>query len=175
MADRYSPARDLELVAERRYSFLVIGYSATERPSDAVLSIVASARGVGLCFTYGKELPDPESLLRGSGNQTRSIHVDSVSALARPPVVRLIDEAVKRSRVPFSRSGKDVLVIRSVSRPSNAHDAAPRNEELKLTGAGCSPRCYTGISDEALIICDSKRKLCGKFEAVTGSVYGARR
>jgi hypothetical protein len=103
-----------ELVYDN-YNFFVIGYSATGRPSDAVLSIAASARGVGLCFTYGKALPDPQKLLRGSGNQTRSIHLDSASALARPAMVRLIDEAVKRSRVQFSRSGKGVLVIRSIS------------------------------------------------------------
>jgi hypothetical protein len=97
------------------YNFFVIGYSPTERTSDAVLSIAASAKGVGLCFTHGKGLPDPEGLLRGSGNQTRSIHLDGESTLSQRAVVRLIDEAITRSRAPFARSGKGRLVIRSIS------------------------------------------------------------
>jgi hypothetical protein len=103
-----------ELVYDN-YNFFVIGYSPTARPSDAVLSIAASANGVGICFIRGKELPDPERLLRGSGNQTRSIHLDSSSTLSQPAVSRLIDQAVTRSRTPFPRSGEGALVIRSVS------------------------------------------------------------
>jgi hypothetical protein len=103
-----------ELVYDN-YNFFVIGYSPTERPSDAVLSIAAGANGVGLCFTYGKGLPDPDKLLKGAGNQTRSIHVESASFLDRPAVRRLIDEAIRRARVPFVRAGKGPLVIRSIS------------------------------------------------------------
>ena len=103
-----------ELVYDN-YNFFVIGYSPTARPSDAVLSIVANANGLALCFIYGKGLPDPANLLRGSGNQTRSIRLDDASTLANPAVVRLIDEALARSRAPFERSGKGSLVIRSVS------------------------------------------------------------
>src|SRR4051812_45174219 len=53
-----------ELVYDN-YNFFVIGYSPSDRPSDAVLSIAASTNGVGLCFTHGKGLPDPERLLKG--------------------------------------------------------------------------------------------------------------
>lgn len=35
------------------YNFFVIGYSPTERPSDAPLSVAASAKGVSLCFVHG--------------------------------------------------------------------------------------------------------------------------
>jgi hypothetical protein len=103
-----------ELVYDN-YNFFVIGYSPTERPSDAVLSIVAGANGVGVCFIRGKGLPDPAKLLRGSGNQTRSIHLDDAGTLANPAVIRLIDEALARSRTPFPSTGKGPLVIRSVS------------------------------------------------------------
>lgn len=97
------------------YNFFVIGYSPTERPSDAVLSIAASANGVGLCFLFGKGLPDPAKLLRGSGNKVRSIPLDGMSTFAQPAVVRLMDEAIARSRAPFPVRGKGSLVIRSVS------------------------------------------------------------
>jgi hypothetical protein len=103
-----------ELVYDN-YNCFVIGYSPSLRPSDAILSIAASANGVGLCFIRGKGLPDPHRLLKGSGNQTRSIHLDTASTLSSPGVQQLIDEAVRRSRTPFRPRGQGSLVIRSVS------------------------------------------------------------
>src|SRR2546427_8529385 len=55
-----------ELVYDN-YNFFVIGYSPTERPSDAILSVAAAANGVGLCFVRGATLPDPHKLLIGGG------------------------------------------------------------------------------------------------------------
>jgi len=95
--------------------FFVISYSPNERGYEGVLAIRASASGVELYFNRGKELPDPEKLLRGSGKQTRSIHMEGASTLARPAVARLIDEAIARNRVPFARTGRGPVVIRSVS------------------------------------------------------------
>jgi hypothetical protein len=103
-----------ELVYEY-YDFFVISYSPNERGYEGVLAIRASANGVELYFNRGKELPDPAKLLRGSGKQTRSIHMEGASTLAGPAVVRLIDEAIARNRVPFARTGRGPVVIRSVS------------------------------------------------------------
>ena len=102
-------------LAYDNYNFFVIGYSPTERPSDAVLSMAAGANGVGLCFLYGARLPDPSKMLKGSGNQTRSIHLDSIDVLARPEVESLIAAAIAQSRTPFRDSGRRRLIIRSVS------------------------------------------------------------
>jgi hypothetical protein len=93
----------------------VISYSPNERGYEGVLAVRASAKGVELYFNRGKELPDPAKLLRGSGKQTRFIHMESASTLARPAVARLIDEAIARNRVPFARTGRGPLVIRSTS------------------------------------------------------------
>jgi hypothetical protein len=60
-------------------------------------------------------LPDPEKLLQGSGNQTRSMDLEGASTVARPEVARLIDEALARNRVPFARTGRGSVVIRSTS------------------------------------------------------------
>src|SRR5687768_16839566 len=57
-----------ELVYDN-YNFFVIGYSPTERPSDAELSMAADANGVSLYFLRGASLPDPKKVLLGSGNQ----------------------------------------------------------------------------------------------------------
>src|SRR6476469_3880857 len=71
-----------ELVYDN-YNFFVIGYSASERPSDCVVSIAAAASGVGLSFYRGATLPDPQGLLLGSGAQNRFIRIESPQILAR--------------------------------------------------------------------------------------------
>src|SRR5678815_966834 len=68
------------------YNFFVIGYGANERASEAILSIAAHAKGVALVFIQGKKLPDPMGILRGEGNQVRSIQLVSASDLSKPAV-----------------------------------------------------------------------------------------
>jgi hypothetical protein len=103
-----------EVVYEYRDCF-VISYSPNERGYDGVLAIRASANGVRLYLNCGKGLPDPEKLLQGSGKQARWIPLEGASTLARPAVARLIGEAIVRDSVPFARSGRGPVVIRSVS------------------------------------------------------------
>ena len=103
-----------ELVYEYRDCF-VISYSPDDRGYEGVLALRASEDGVKLYFNRGKGLPDPEKLLRGSGNQTRWILVEDAATLRRPAVVSLIDEALARNRVPFAPSGRGPVVIRSAS------------------------------------------------------------
>jgi hypothetical protein len=102
-------------LAYDNYNFFVIGYSSTERPSDAIVSMGAGANGVGLCFIHGAGLPDPHKILLGSGNQTRFIRLESVDVLARPEVEALITSAITRAKTPLPDSGRGRLVIRSVS------------------------------------------------------------
>ena len=92
----------------------VISYSPSEHGYEGVLAIRGSADGVKLYFNQGKGLPDPEKLLRGSAN-ARWILVEGASTLARPAVARLIDEAIARNRVPFARTGRGPVAIRSTS------------------------------------------------------------
>ena len=98
------------------YNFFVIGYSATERPSDSVVSLAAAANGVGLSFYRGATLPDPQGILEGSGVQNRFIRLGSARTLERPEVEALVAAAVAQNRVPFAKSGRGKLLIRSVSK-----------------------------------------------------------
>jgi hypothetical protein len=93
---------------------VVISFSPNEHGYEGVLAIRADANGVKLYFSRGKELPDPEKLLQGSA-QTRWILVEGASTLARPDVVRLMDEAIALNRVPFASAGRGSVVIRSAS------------------------------------------------------------
>jgi hypothetical protein len=97
------------------YNFFVIGYSATERPSDSVVSIAAASNGVGLSFYRGATLPDPKKILQGEGKQNRFIRLESAKALDRPEVRALVAAAVAQARVPFAERGRGRLIIRSVS------------------------------------------------------------
>jgi hypothetical protein len=103
-----------EVVYEYSDNF-VISYSPDERGYEGVLAIRASAKGVELYFNRGKELPDPDKLLRGSAKQVRFIHMEGASTLRRPAVARLIDEAIAGTRTPFARTGRGPVVIRSTS------------------------------------------------------------
>ncbi len=94
---------------------VVISYSPSEQGYDGVLGIRADAKGVKLFFGRGKELPDPEKLLQGSGGQVRSIDVEGASTLARPAVASLIEVAIARNKLPFARTGSGSVVIRSAT------------------------------------------------------------
>src|SRR5206468_2097758 len=48
----------IELVYDN-YNFFVIGFAPNERPSSAIFSLAAQAKGVSLCFLQGAGLPDP--------------------------------------------------------------------------------------------------------------------
>ena len=67
-----------ELVYDN-YNFLVVGFAASERPSEAILSIVVAPRKVALAFLWGKALPDPHKLLQGSGNQVRNLRLEDAA------------------------------------------------------------------------------------------------
>jgi len=103
-----------EVVYEYRDCF-VISCSPNERGYEGVFAIRASADGVRLYFNRGKGLRDPAKLLRGAGTQARWIHLEGASTLARPEVARLVDAAIAGNRVPFARTGRGPLVIRSES------------------------------------------------------------
>lgn len=113
-----------ELVYEYR-SWFVISYSPSMQGFEGVLAIRGDADGVKLYFGQGKNLPDPEKLLKGSA-QVRFIDVDGASTLTRPAVVSLIEAAIAHHRVPFAPAGRGSLVIRSASAKQSSKSAKTR-------------------------------------------------
>lgn len=113
-------------LAYDNYNFFVIGYSPTERPSDAIVSVAAGANGVGLCFIHGASLSDPKKILLGSGKQTRFIRLESAAVLARPEIEALIAAAIAQAKTPLGTTGRGVLIIRSVSVKQRARRKSTR-------------------------------------------------
>ena len=109
---RYPSA--IELVYDN-YNALAIGYSPTERTSDAVFSLAVYARGVNLYFIYGRSLDDPDHLLQGNGTQGAFIRLEGAHTLDDPKVEKLIERAVKRQRPTFASRGRGHTIVKSIS------------------------------------------------------------
>jgi len=106
--------RAIEMVYDN-FNALVIGYSPTERPSDAIVSIALYPRWVNLFFLQGAHLHDPHGVLKGNGNQVRYVRLDAGAAVLDTPAVRaLLSEAIAFADAPFAGTGR--LVIRAISK-----------------------------------------------------------
>jgi hypothetical protein len=109
----------IEMVYDN-YNWLVIGFGPTERPSEAIFSIVMPADRVSLCFLQGAGLPDPAKRLAGSGNVVRNIRLYDAGepdgkVLDDPEVLSLINVALNRAKVPMPVGARRKLIIRSIS------------------------------------------------------------
>ncbi|HET7460838.1 MAG TPA: DUF1801 domain-containing protein [Longimicrobium sp.] len=111
------------------YNALVIGFGATERASEAVLSIAVMPRWVDLCFIHdAASLPDPEGLLQGSGKVARHVVLHDPADLEKPAIRALIGHAVAGSPRPFDTAAPGRMVIKSISakqRPRRPEDRPP--------------------------------------------------
>ena|SRR2546428_12279710 len=115
----------IEMVYDN-YNFFVIGYSPTERPSDAIFSIAAAANGVGLAFLQGASLPDPRRILQGSGKRNRFIRLPTLAPLKSRDVRELIKVALAHAKTPLPRTSKGYLIIKSISAKQRPRRRAQR-------------------------------------------------
>ena len=104
----------VELVYDN-YNFLVFGFCATERASDCMVSLAASASGLILSFYYGSTLPDPAGILLGNGAQNRFVRLPSSATLQEPAVAALIDAAVAQARKPLPARARGYTIVKSIS------------------------------------------------------------
>jgi hypothetical protein len=104
----------VELVYDN-YNALVIGFGATERASDAIVSLAVYARGVNLYFIDGALLSDPHHVLKGSGKQGRFIRLEDAAALETSAITALLSAAVQQAHPPLPMTGRSYTVIKSAS------------------------------------------------------------
>ena len=107
------------------YNFLAIGYCTTERTSDCIVSMAASAKGVALSFYYGATLPDPDRILLGGGTQNRFVRLPTAATLAEPAVEALLRSAIAQARSPLPVTGRGYTMIKSVSVRQRSRRANP--------------------------------------------------
>jgi uncharacterized protein YdhG (YjbR/CyaY superfamily) len=106
--------RGFEMVYDN-YNGLVFGFSPTERPSDALLSIVGYPRWVGLAFLQGASLADPDGLLQGTGRQVRGLRLGGPRDLDAPKVRALIARALAPEAEAFAAAPSLRTILKSVS------------------------------------------------------------
>ena len=105
----------VELVYDN-YNALVIGFGPTERASEAIVSLAVFPRWVTLCFIQnGPDIPDPNGLLKGTGNVVRHVRLESVKDLDKPAIRALIKHALTLADVPIDPAQRRRMVIKSIS------------------------------------------------------------
>lgn len=97
------------------YNALAIAFGASERASEAVVSLTVYPRWVSLFFLAGARLPDPERLLKGGGKTIRQLVLRGPDDVDLPAVAALIAHAAEASPTPFDPSAPRRMVIRSIS------------------------------------------------------------
>ena len=131
-----------ELVYDN-YNFFVIGYSASERPSDCIVSIAAAAKGIALSFYHGTDLVDENNVLLGSGSQNRFIRLDAAATVARPEVDALIEQAIRVNKTALpSTGGANSSSARC--RPSNGRVADLHS--AAIASNSCAARNFSASS-----------------------------
>jgi hypothetical protein len=114
-----------ELVYDN-YNFLAIGYCASERASDCVVSLACGSNGVSLSFYHGATVPDPDGILLGSGNQNRFVRLPTAATLTDPKVERLLRAALAQAETPMPATGRGRTIVKSISAKQRPRRAASR-------------------------------------------------
>ena len=105
----------IELIYDN-YNALAIGFSPTERASDAIFSIALYPRWVSLFFlTNGTKLRDPEHYLKGSGTRARHIVLENAVMFDDPVVQDLMAQALELCPKQIDPTQPRRLIIKSVS------------------------------------------------------------
>lgn len=128
----------LELVYDN-YNALAVGYSPSEKASEAVFSIALYPRWVSFFFLQARGLSDPEGLLRGSGTVSKHIVMTSPEDLKDPAIKDLMQQAIEIAKVPFPVKGEHRLIIKSVS-------AKQRPRKAGTSSATSTKRAHTAGS-----------------------------
>jgi hypothetical protein len=105
----------IELVYDN-YNALAIGFSPTERASDAIFSIALFSRWVSLFFLIsGIRLRDPDCYLQGSGKRVRHIVLENAATLDDPAVLDLMAQALELSPKQIDAAQTRRMIIKSIS------------------------------------------------------------
>lgn len=118
------------------YQWLVVGYGPNDRASEALFSLVFAPAHVSICFLRNAlRLPDPQKLLRGSGNVVRNVRLVDGVDVDTPAVDTLMREAEKLAGDPIPKTAPRVTIIKSVSEKQRPRRPAPAKAKARATAA----------------------------------------
>lgn len=126
-----------ELAPVHEYIFpmrskLVLLYSATPRViADGICHIGVFTRHITLMFAAGADLPDPDSILRGTAKTMRHVPIESASEVARPALRVLLRAARSNVGAPAARGAAPTVTTRV-----KAGGAPPRRPARRSSNAG---------------------------------------
>ena len=103
------------LLVYDNYNACGIGFSANDKASGVVLSLVLYPRWITLFFMRGIELPDPDRLLVGNGSRVRSVRLTGPGHLLDNGVDALIDAALALARPPIDPLASGGVIIKAIS------------------------------------------------------------
>jgi hypothetical protein len=121
MRKRYPTAH---VLVYDNYNALAIGFAPGEKAGEAIFSIAAYPKWVSLFFLQAKGVPDPEGLLKGSGNVVKHVVLTSPDDLEIPAIAAMMDAALEVAKTPLAEKGKGRLIIKSVSAKQRPRRAA---------------------------------------------------
>lgn len=84
------------------YNAVALGYSFTGRLKDGFCHVAVYSGHVNLGFNRGAALPDPRSVLQGSGKNVRHIRIDGRGELEQPWLRRYIRAAIRQVGGPIT-------------------------------------------------------------------------
>lgn len=98
------------------YNALVVGFGASAKASEAILSIGIYPKWINVYFVQGwRETPDPEERLQGSGSQVRWIRLESAATLDEPAVDELIRGVISHAEPPLNPARPARMVIKAIA------------------------------------------------------------
>jgi hypothetical protein len=97
------------------YNALVVGFGPSKRPSEAIFSLALYPRWVTLFFLQGAGLPDPDTVLQGSGKVARHVVLASAADLDSPAIQSLMTVALNRAKVAMDPETRGSLEIRAIA------------------------------------------------------------
>jgi hypothetical protein len=98
------------------YNALAIAFSPSESGAQAIISIAVYPRWMSLFFGQGAKLPDPLSILKGSGKKMRHVVLHDPSEIQSPAIENLIDAAISLSKPPIDATKKRPLIVKAISK-----------------------------------------------------------
>ena len=72
----------------------VVGYAYGQKYSETICVLIPSKKGIKLGFYKGNELPDPDSILEGSGKITRYVEIKDEKQIGSPAIGHLLKSAM---------------------------------------------------------------------------------